>query len=116
MSIDAVLQGSCSWHIEHSDVMAGLRALPSGSVHCVVTSPPYWNKRAYGGEPQVFGGAAGCAHEFKSRRYYQTTGGGARSSIEAFSEPGPANSERIKAARWQEDVTCQLCGTTGRCG
>lgn len=30
------------------DVLARLRDLPSGSVHCVVTSPPYWGLRDYG--------------------------------------------------------------------
>lgn len=24
------------------DVLEGLQSLPSGSVHCTVTSPPYW--------------------------------------------------------------------------
>lgn len=30
-----------------ADVMTGLAQLPSGSVHCVVTSPPYWGLRSY---------------------------------------------------------------------
>lgn len=29
------------------DVREGLRSLDSGSVHCVVTSPPYWGLRSY---------------------------------------------------------------------
>ena len=41
-----------------------LRQLPERSVHCVVTSPPYLWLRDYGTEPQVWGGAAGCAHEW----------------------------------------------------
>lgn len=35
------------------DVLAGLRALPDGSVQCVVTSPPYWGLRDYGIEGQI---------------------------------------------------------------
>ena len=36
--------------------------LPDGSVHCVVTSPPYWGLRDYGlGDWQ--GGDAECKHE-----------------------------------------------------
>lgn len=31
-----------------ADVMKGLRQLPDESVHCVVTSPPYWKLRDYG--------------------------------------------------------------------
>ena len=30
------------------DVMDRLRQLPDGSVHCVITSPPYWGLRDYG--------------------------------------------------------------------
>lgn len=45
-----------------------LPALPAESVHCVVTSPPYWGLRDYSLEPQVWGGLAGCAHEWKLRR------------------------------------------------
>lgn len=35
------------------DVMAQLRALPSNSVDCVVTSPPYWGVRDYGFPGQI---------------------------------------------------------------
>lgn len=32
----------------HGDALEALRQLPAGSVHCVVTSPPYWGLRDYG--------------------------------------------------------------------
>ena len=35
------------------DVMDGLRGLPDESVHCAVTSPPYWGLRDYGVDGQV---------------------------------------------------------------
>lgn len=47
MSSADVLAGRQSWHIETADVLDGLRALPDASVHCVVTSPPYWGLRDY---------------------------------------------------------------------
>ena len=31
------------------DALTVLRTLPAESVHCVVTSPPYWGLRAYKG-------------------------------------------------------------------
>ena len=40
------------WKIHVADVMEGLAAIPSGSVHCVVTSPPYWGLRDYGFDGQ----------------------------------------------------------------
>jgi DNA modification methylase len=45
-------------------VLDVLRALPENSVQCVVTSPPYWGLRAYGTEPQVWGGDASRAHDW----------------------------------------------------
>jgi len=37
----------------NADVMDGLRAMHAESVHCVVTSPPYWGLRDYGAEGQI---------------------------------------------------------------
>ncbi len=53
------------------DALAVLRTLPSWSVHCVVTSPPYWGLRDYGtGEWE--GGSAECDHVQKSGNVYST--------------------------------------------
>lgn len=42
-----------STRIINADVMDGLRGLPDESVHCVVTSPPYWGLRDYGAAGQI---------------------------------------------------------------
>ena len=42
-----------SWRIMQGDVLAVLPTLPERSVHCVVTSPPYWGLRDYGVEGQI---------------------------------------------------------------
>ncbi len=39
--------------IINADVIAGLKSLPEKSVHCVITSPPYWGLRDYGVEGQI---------------------------------------------------------------
>jgi DNA modification methylase/transcriptional regulator with XRE-family HTH domain len=45
------------------DAREVLAMLPAESVHCVVTSPPYWGLRDYGLPPTVWGGEdLGCAH------------------------------------------------------
>ena len=49
-------------YIHQGHVLDVLRKLPETSVHCVVTSPPYWGLRDYGLPPQVWGGEAGCGH------------------------------------------------------
>ena len=43
------------------DVRAYLRAMPTRSVHCVVTSPPYWGLRDYGTATWE-GGSTNCDH------------------------------------------------------
>ena len=37
------------------DALSQLAKLPNESVHCVVTSPPYWGLRAYKGDPGMIG-------------------------------------------------------------
>ena len=37
------------------DALERLRELPEQSIHCVVTSPPYWGLRDYHGEPGMIG-------------------------------------------------------------
>lgn len=41
-----------------------LARLPDESIHCVVTSPPYWGLRDYGIAPVVWGGDPDCEHEW----------------------------------------------------
>lgn len=47
-------------------VLDVLRQLPSESVHCVVTSPPYYGLRDYGLPPVVWGGDPECPHEWRN--------------------------------------------------
>jgi DNA modification methylase len=44
MSTQRIIPGDC---------IAGLRKLPDASVHCCVTSPPYWGLRDYGHDGQI---------------------------------------------------------------
>jgi DNA modification methylase len=44
MSSHRIIQGDC---------IEGLRTLPDASVHCCVTSPPYWGLRDYGHDGQI---------------------------------------------------------------
>ncbi len=48
-----------------ADVIDGLRQLPDESVHCVVTSPPYWGLRDYGVDGQI--GLEATPAEFTAR-------------------------------------------------
>jgi DNA modification methylase len=42
-----------SWEIRQGDWIEVLRTMPDESVHCVVTSPPYWRQRDYGLSAQL---------------------------------------------------------------
>ena len=43
------------WKIEVGDCLEVLEKMKSNSVHCVVTSPPYWGLRAYKGDSGMIG-------------------------------------------------------------
>jgi len=42
-----------------------LRALPEKSVHCLVTSPPYYNLRSYGTDPLIWDAVSPDKHDWK---------------------------------------------------
>jgi DNA modification methylase len=48
-----VSQGGQQWSIYQGDAVANLSKLPEESIHCVVTSPPYFWLRDYGVEGQI---------------------------------------------------------------
>lgn len=67
-----------------------LKSLPSESVDCIVTSPPYWALRDYGNPPSVWGGDSGCEHQW--REYTQSPRGGTSSSAVVYANRnGKAN-------------------------
>lgn len=93
------------------DCRTYLAAIKDNSINCVVTSPPYWGLRDYGGEPQVWGGQLDCAHDFVEQRWYtESSAAKSNGSAEAFHEAGSENAERLKAARWRTAATCSACG------
>jgi DNA modification methylase len=48
--------------IINADALAALRGLPGASVHCVVTSPPYYGLRDYGTAKWAGGNDPSCTH------------------------------------------------------
>ena len=97
--------------IVNGDALTVLRTMKSNCIQCVVTSPPYWGLRDYGGAPQIWGGDPNCKHEFSERRWYtENSAAKTNGSVEAFSKAGAQNAQRLKDARWRTDATCQHCG------
>jgi DNA modification methylase len=101
------------------DALACLRAMPSDSVHCVVTSPPYWGLRDYGVPPQIWGGAADCRHEwqseivaaYSSKGNWQQAANGKQlaTGVPQTRHKGDLNSAREVADSKIERAFCQRC-------
>lgn len=91
----------------NADVIDGLRQIADESVHCVVTSPPYWGLRKYEGvDPSVWGGSATCDHKWGERER------GRRGDILPL---GESESGRLGTTEAQTGLNdggkfCDLCG------
>lgn len=90
------------------DVREQLRSLPDESVHCVVTSPPYWGLRAYDTEPQVWGGDPNCPHAWGDEVVDRSraTPGVAGSGLTVSGAEHQASSSRFEA----RSTFCSGCG------
>lgn len=91
-----------TWEVRQGHVMDVLRALPSESVHCVVTSPPYWGLRSYSTEGQVWGGDPECVHEWASVHPPGHRAGD--------TNPGPLQTNGNKGRERLTSNLCALCG------
>lgn len=87
------------------DVRDKLKELRAGSVHCCITSPPYWGLRDYG-TAQWEGGDAECDH-------LAPLPGGAAASGLARSDNGltaATVADKIEQRRQQYASSCRRCG------
>jgi DNA modification methylase len=85
-----------------------LSCIPTGSVHCVVTSPPYWGLRDFGLPPSVWGGDRHCSHQWGGRER------GRRADLQP---PEPTRSEDWLGTDDRQRRAAQDGGRfCGRCG
>jgi DNA modification methylase len=87
------------------DVMDGLRTLPDESVHCVVTSPPYWGLRDYG-TGLWDGGDPDCDHRAPIQPQRDASGGVGGGRIYGTRGEQPSRNNVVQQYR---DV-CGKCG------
>lgn len=90
------------------DVRRGLGLLADQSVHCIVTSPPYYGLRDYGLPPSVWGGDAACVHEW----------GVTHRGAWANSVPGPGAGGKNAPSRnhtKEAGAFCAKCGAWRGC-
>jgi DNA modification methylase len=81
-------------------VLDELRRMPAESVHCVVTSPPYWGLRDYKLVPQVWDGDPACVHEFDEETMEVEVGAGNWTQA----ENGPGLASGRPQTRFEGDV------------
>lgn len=95
--------------VYHGDALEVLRTLPDESVHCCVTSPPYWGLRDYGLLPIVWGADPTCQHKWLETEFIANKSGGAseiqQSNIGAWNPDGILSKHSF----------CQLCGAWRGC-
>jgi len=81
--------------------------LADESVHCVVTSPPYWGLRSYSGEQsQVWGGDPDCAHEWEE--HFKPPSGG-RNLPDNMPNTGGNYTQQIVENPSRDGVHSQFC-------
>lgn len=96
------------------DALAELRKLPRESVHCCVTSPPYYGLREYNTEPQAWGGDASCNHAWGSPVRMAKKSGGTRLSGLGKYDNGLTDEAITKKIKAQMVGGCK--GAFCRCG
>lgn len=74
-----------------------LKNIPDDSIHCVVTSPPYWGLRSYGTPPQIWGGDPECEHFWM---HYDRPG----------MSGGLSEKQKYNVGSWHEDHEQAVCG------
>jgi DNA modification methylase len=97
--------------ILHGDCLLVLRTLSEASVHCVVTSPPYWSLRDYGVPPTIWGGDASCAHAWESAG--SAEGYSAKKKWQHSTNAGSATLRSDNPAGWnliEQGKFCSKCG------
>ena len=87
------------------DALTMLRTLPDASVHCCVTSPPYFGLRDYGTATWV-GGDEGCEHKEKNGRNDVDASSLARRA--AMYGTGTDNGSKVSAIQYRHQ--CPKCG------
>ncbi len=105
--------------IMQGHVLGRLALLEDGSVHCVVTSPPYYGLRDYKIEPQIWNGTPECEHEWGGGLRHTRGSGKQGGNVEAQETARDAGWSRRWASTsitWSKSSArcAACCGRTGR--
>lgn len=85
-------------------VLSILRKIPSDSIDCAVTSPPYFGLRSYNTVPQIWGGNPKCEHDWIYATRRGISGGTKSSKVKV------KGSENFQIVPDTQFATCSNCG------
>ncbi|MCB7128175.1 MAG: site-specific DNA-methyltransferase [Candidatus Brocadiales bacterium] len=94
--------------ILQGDVLDKLAEIDTESVHCVVTSPPYWGLRNYNLPPQVWDDSGGCEHEWGPDITAQKRGARGDKSKSTLDGRKPVDGDD-RILKLQQGQFCHLC-------
>ncbi len=83
--------------------------IPTEYVQCVVTSPPYWGLRSYGTPPQIWGGEAGCEHEWGGGLRH-LGGAGIQGATSQLNRNRPRECSKHREKQRDAGAFCRHCG------
>lgn len=98
-----------SYQILQGDALSVLRTLPAESVHCAVTSPPYFGLRDYKIEPLVWDGEPGCGHEWDAHYKPPPGGKSAASSGLHGAQTSATYRDRLEEQHQMKGITTHFC-------
>lgn len=97
--------------IHQGDVLETLREMPESSVHCVMTSPPYYGLRDYGEDVEsIFGGDEDCKHDWTTRVKPAQGGENTDENPPNTGADATTQESRIRGSGGVESDYCVNCG------
>jgi site-specific DNA-methyltransferase (adenine-specific) len=94
--------------IMNGDALQHLRELPSESINCVMTSPPYWALRDYGSSVEtIWDAKEDCEHNFEEIRTSRPNSSGGKGHLQDVNE-GSFTADYKDRATYSQ--FCSLCG------
>lgn len=91
------------------DAAEVVQSLPAASVHCIVTSPPFWQLRNYG-TARWIGGRANCQHEI------QPSASGSTDTAPVVTTPWSTHRPTHRTEQGLDDQPGPRIGVCTRCG
>lgn len=96
--------------IHKGDVLDVLNKMPSESVDCVVTSPPYWQLRDYGEQVEsVWGGNPDCEHDWQIQKISPQGGKNINDNPPDVGGNQHTQTTRLRGGDGIESKKCLMC-------